>query len=264
MSPPGLKGEHRSAQHEGTPVSTSALAHMPDQGAPDLLYLLLHGAGATAEQMAPLARRLVQEYPQAAVLCLNAPDAFVVGAPTASDLLVAPARQWFSDYRIDDASRAIRVAAAVPPLVASVRSLQQRFGVAWERTALAGFAQGALLALEAVQAEPRLAGRVLAFAGRHVAAPAHVPADTTVHFMHGMADDVVSYRAAVDSARHLMALGGDVTADVLPDIGHELHPALMDKAIVRLRTFLPKKVWRQAMSEAPVIPRAASSDELGD
>jgi phospholipase/carboxylesterase len=61
-----------------------------------------------------------------------------------------------------------------------------------------------------------------------------------------------------------MAFGGDVTADVVPDVGHELHPALIDKAIEQLRTFLPKKVWRQAMSEAPVLPRAASSDELGD
>jgi phospholipase/carboxylesterase len=245
-------------------VSSSALACLPEQGAPDLLYLLLHGAGATAEQMAPLAKCLALEYPQAAVLCLNAPDAFDGADPADTDVVDAPFRQWFSDQHIDDANRAARVAATLPQLVTSIRSLQQRFGVAWERTALVGFAQGALMALEAVQAEPRLAGRVLAFAGRHLAAPAHLPVDTAVHLFHGMADAVVPYRAAVDSARRLMALGGDVTADVLPDIGHELHPALMDKAIGQLRTFLPKKVWRQAMSEAPLIPRAASSDELGD
>jgi phospholipase/carboxylesterase len=212
-------------------MSSTALARLPDHGAPDLLYLLFHGAGATAEQMAPLARRLAMEYPQAAVLCLNRPDTFD--------------------------------AAALPHLVATVHSLQRRFGIGWEHTALAGFAQGATLALEAVQAEPRLAGRVLAFAGRHMTAPTHAPADTTVHLIHGIADDAVPYRAAVESAQCLMALGGDVTADVLPGIGHELHPALMDKAIDQLRTFLPKKVWRQAMSEAPVIPRAASSEELG-
>ena len=51
---------------------------------------------------------------------------------------------------------------------------------------------------------------------------------------------------------------------MLPGIGHELHPALIDKAIEQLRTFLPKKVWREVMSEAPVLPRAASSEELGD
>lgn len=219
-------------------MNTSALAHLPEQGAPELLYLLFHGVGATAEHMAPLARRLAQEYPQAAVLCLNAHYAFEVDHPD-------------------------QVAAALPAFIATIRSLQTRFAMPWERTALAGFAQGAVMSLEAVQIEPMLAGRVLAFSGRHASAPTHVPTDTTVHLFHGMADSVIPPAAAVDSAQILVALGGDVTADVLPGIAHELHPALMDRAIEQLRTFVPKKVWRQAMSEAPVLPRAASSSELG-
>ena len=117
--------------------------------------------------------------------------------------------------------------------------------------------------LEAVQAEPMLAGRVLGFSGRHASAPTHVPADTTVHLFHGMADSVIPAAAAIDSAQTLLALGADVTADVLPGIAHELHPALMDKAIEQLRGFVPKKLLRQAMSEAPVLSRVASSDELG-
>jgi phospholipase/carboxylesterase len=143
-----------------------------------------------------------------------------------------------------------------------VRELQNRFGVGWERTALFGFAQGATMALEAVQAEPALAGRVLAFASRHLSLPSQAPKDTTHHFFHGLNDAVQPHGPAVDSARRLLALGGDVTADVMPGIGHQLHPALIDKAIEQLRTFLPKKVWREAAAEAPLIPRVASSDEL--
>jgi len=238
-------------------MNTSALARLPEQGAPDLLYLLFHGVGANAEHMAPLARRLAVEYPQAAVLCLNAPDAFdaVAGDTTG--------RQWFSIRLVDEASRPARIQAALPGFIATVRALQARFEMPWERTALAGFSQGAVMALEAVQAEPRLAGRVLAFSGRHGQAPTHVPTDTTVHLFHGMADTVIPAAAAVDSAQTLVALGADVTADVLPGIAHELHPLLMDRAIEQLRTFVPKKVWREAMSEAPVLPRAASSSELG-
>ena len=156
------------------------------------------------------------------------------------------------------------MAAALPAFVAMVRAMQQRFEMSWERTALAGFSQGAVMALEAVQAEPMLAGRVLAFSGRHATAPTHVPSDTAVHLFHGMADTVIPPAAAIDSAQTLLELGADVTADVLPGIAHELHPELLDKAIGQLRTFLPKKVWREAMSEAPVLPRAASSGELGD
>ena len=79
----------------------------------------------------------------------------------------------------------------------------------------------------------------------------------------GLDDRVIPCGPVIDSAQRLVALGGDVTADVLPGIAHELHPALIDKAIEQLRTFLPKKVWREALAEAPVIPRVASSDELG-
>ncbi|MES3015644.1 MAG: esterase [Pseudomonadota bacterium] len=239
-------------------MDTSALAHLPDQGPPELLYLLFHGVGATAESMLPLAQRLIREYPQAAVLCVNAPYRFdaVIGENEG--------KQWFSIRRVDEDNRPGRVAAALPVFIATVRAMQQRFDMSWERTALAGFSQGAVMALEAVQAEPMLAGRVLAFSGRHATAPAHAPADTTVHLFHGTADMVIPAAAAIDSAQTLVELGADVTADVLPGIAHELHPLLMDKAIEQLRTFLPKKVWRAAMSEAPVLPRAASSSELGD
>ncbi len=231
-------------------MDTSALAHLPKQGPPELLFLLFHGVGATAEHMAPLARRLAQEYPQAAVLCLDAPDVFdgVIGETSA--------RQWFSIRRVDETNRPGRVAAALPTFIATIRALQTRFGMPWERTALAGFSQGAVMSLEAVQTEPMLAGRVLAFAGRHASAPAHAPADTTVHLFHGSADSVIPAAASVDSAQTLVALGADVTADVLPGIGHELHPALMNRAIEQLRTFVPKKVWQQAMSEAPLLQRA--------
>lgn len=242
-------------------MHTSALAHLPEHGPPELLYLLFHGVGTTAESMLPLAQRLIREYPQAAVLCLNAPDRF--------DAVIAPkegeseGRQWFSIRRVDEDNRPARVAAALPAFIAMVRAMQQRFETSWERTALAGFSQGAVMALEAVQAEPMLAGRVLAFSGRHATAPARVPSDTTVHLFHGMADTVIPAAAAIDSAQTLLELGADVTADMLPGIAHELHPALLDKAIVQLRTFLPKKVWREVMSEAPVLPRTASSEELG-
>ena len=247
-------------------MNTTVLARLPEHGAPDLLYLLFHGVGSSAVHMAPLAQRLAREYPQAAVLCVDGNEAYdAVVTPGGDPRPNVPLeRQWFSIRRLDDANRATRVAAALPAFIATIRSLQQRFGIGWERTALAGFSQGAVMALEAVQAEAQLAGRVLAFAGRHVAAPLHAPADTTVHLFHGLADAVIPHAGAVASARVLMALGGDVTADVLPGIGHELHPALIDKAIDQLRTFLPKKVWREAMSVAPVVSRLASSQELGD
>ena len=51
--------------------------------------------------------------------------------------------------------------------------------------------------------------------------------------------------------------------DVLPDIGHTVDPRLVERAIDQLRTFLPKRAWREAFSDAPVVSRVASSRELG-
>jgi len=235
---------------------TETLARLPATGAPDLLFLLFHGVGATARDMAPLAQRLAAEYPQAAVLCIDAPDPFD-GAPGGGG------RQWFSVRGVTEADRPLRVAAAMPRFVATVRALQQRFGMDGPRTALVGFSQGAIMALEAVQAEPALAGRVLAFSGRHARPPDHAPQDTCVHLLHGLDDPVLPPGPAIDAAQRLVALGGDVTADVLPGIGHELHPRLVERAIGQLRSFLPKKAWREAIGEAPVLARSASSRELG-
>ena len=233
---------------ENAVMDISTLARLPDSGAPELLFLLFHGAGQSASSMTSLARGLAVEYPQSAVLCVDAPH----GSTPPSD-----GKFWFAGNGFSTATEAL------PNFIAMVRGLQNRFSVGWEHTALFGFAQGATMALEAVQVERALAGRVLAFAGRHDSAPTHAPEDTTVHFLHGLQDIVVAHRAAVDSAQRLVALGGDVTADVLPGIGHELHPALIEKAIEQLRTFLPKKVWREAAAQAPLISRVASSDELG-
>jgi len=237
-------------------MDTNTLARLPASGPTELLFLLFHGVGANAQDLAPLAQRLAAEYPQAAVLCVDAPDAFDA-APHGGGL------QWFSIQGITEANRPARVAAAMPRFVATVRSLQRRFGIDWPRTALVGFSQGAIMALEAVQAEPQLAGRVIAFSGRHASAPEHAPQDTCVHLLHGLDDRVVPPGPALDAAERLVALGGDVTAHALPGIGHELHPRLVEQAVEQLRSFLPKKAWRDAMSEAPVLARGASSRELG-
>lgn len=122
--------------------------------------------------------------------------------------------------------------------------------------------QGAIMALEAAQAEPELAGRVIAFSGRYATLPGHAPRDTCLHLLHGLDDAVLPHGSAVAAARRLVALGADVTADVLPQIGHELDPRLIERAIDQLRSFLPRRAWRAAMEAAPVQSTAASSKDL--
>lgn len=237
-----------------TMPSQPAFEWLPASGPVELLFLLFHGVGGSADGMAALGRRLQTEYPQSCVMGFDGPHPYDGGSG---------GFQWFSVQDITEESRPARVADAMPDFIATVRAAQARFDIGWERTALFGFSQGAIMAMEAVQAEPELAGRVLAFAGRYATPPHSAPVDTTLHFCHGLDDNVIAYPLQADAAERLIALGADVTADILPGIGHELHAQLIDKAIIQLRTFLPKKVWREALSEAPVVPRSASSRELG-
>jgi phospholipase/carboxylesterase len=226
---------------------------LPRAGAPTPLYIHLHGVGATALAMTPVADRFAQAWPQAAQLL---PDGF---EPTD---LGPHGRQWFSALAITEENRPSRVRAALPRLADFVRDAQATLGVDAPATALVGFSQGAIMALEFVQAFPALVGRVVAIAGRYAILPDVAPM-AVVHLVHGKEDRVMSARHTVDAATRLIALGADVTADVVPGVGHEPHPALVDAAIGHLRTFLPRRVWTEAMADAPLMATRADSRDLG-
>jgi len=226
-----------------TAFDPRAIVSLPVQGKTELLFLLFHGVGGQASAMAPLAAALREQYPQAAVVSLNAPEPFD-GMPGTGGF------QWFSVSGITDISRGERVDAALPGFIARIRAWAAHFELDWPMVALAGFSQGAIMALEAVQAEAQLVGRVIAVGSRYAYVPQHAPQGVCIHLLHGTADAVLPYRLAVDAANALVAEGADVTADVLPGIGHELHPKLVDKAMEQLRTFIPARLWREAVMTA--------------
>ena len=226
-----------------TAFDPRAIVSLPVQGKTELLFLLCHGVGGQASNMAPLATALRAQYPQAAVVSLNGPDAFD-GMPGSGGF------QWFSASGVTDMNRAERVDAALPAFIARIRAWATHFALDWPMVALAGFSQGAIMALEAVQAEAQLVGRVIAVGSRYAYVPQHAPQGVCIHLLHGTADAVLPYRLVVDAANALVAEGADVTADVLPGIGHELHPKLVDKAMEQLRTFIPARLWREAVVAA--------------
>jgi len=218
----------------------------PSQAAaPDLLFALLPDSGIAPDgpdTLAPLATALQAQYPKAATLTLHPP------------LRDAEGRcRWWPGSE----PSAEGVTAALPHLIDRLRLEAGKLGLPWQRVALAGVGDGALVALEAVQAEPALVGRVLAFAGGYLARPEAAPQDVCVHLLHGLEDRRFPYRHVVDAAQALVDLGADVTADLLPHLDHGLHPALIDKAMEQLRNFIPARLWREALiaaqeSERPV------------
>ncbi len=205
---------------------------------PDLLFALLPDSGIAPDgpdTLAPLAAALQAQYPSAVTLNLHPPLRDAEGR----------CRWWAGDAPTPDG-----LAEALPHLIGRLRAEAARLDLPWQRVALAGVGDGALLALEAVQAEPALAGRVLAFAGGYLSRPEAAPQDVCVHLLHGLADQRFPYRHVVDAAQALVDLGADVTADLLPHLDHGLHPALIAKAMEQLRTFIPARLWREAVIAA--------------
>ncbi len=230
------------------------LQWLPAQGRPEQLMLLLHGVGDNAAGMAPLAEALRRAFPQSAVLALDGLDPFD-GDPSST----LGRRQWFSRLGLDDGNRAQRVHQVLPKLAAWVRGAQQATGVGSAATALVGFSQGAICALELAQAEDGLAGRVLAFAGRYATSPERALQHTTLHFFHGADDDVIAADHARAAMQRVAGLQGDATIDIVQGVGHELTAALVDCAIDRLRTHIPHRTWAAALGAVPGLAERLSS-----
>jgi phospholipase/carboxylesterase len=221
-------------------MTDTLLEFLPDSGPAQQLMVLLHGVGATPQDLLPLARALRAHFPQAAIVVPAGFEPFD-SAPNG--------RQWFSIRGVTEDNRPQRVAAALPRLNAWVREQQQRLGVSSEATALFGFSQGAIMALEAVHADAALAGRVLAFSGRYARLPDAAAPETTIHLFHGSADPVIAVQHAEQAVERLAGLeGGDATVDIASGVGHELHTALIDSALLRLTRHVPLRLWRTAMS----------------
>jgi phospholipase/carboxylesterase len=220
-------------------MSESLIVQRPAGPAPQLI-LLFHGVGSAPAAMLPLARRMAAEWPTAFVVCVQAPLPGDGGQGW----------QWFSVQGIDEANRPARVAEAMPGFLATVEHWQRESGAPPEVTALVGFSQGAIMALEAT-AQPRLiAGRVVALSGRYATTPHLPPPHTTLHFVHGKTDPVIHYGFTVSAAETLVAAGADLTADVLPNLGHAIDDRVAELLIERLRTHLPAHRWQEAMQAA--------------
>lgn len=201
------------------------------------LILLFHGVGSNAQSLAGLGQAYAQAFPNAMVVAVDAPHASE-RAPGGW--------QWFSVADVTEENRVARVDAALPAFEFAVRHWQQRAGVDTAGTALVGFSQGAIMALAATLRPEPVAARVIAIAGRFARLPeAPLHEGCTLHLLHGKADTVMPYSHAIEGAMRLKALGTDFTADVLPFIGHELHPELMALAVDKLQHHVPARLWLQ-------------------
>jgi phospholipase/carboxylesterase len=201
------------------------------------LILLFHGYGANAEDLLPLAQQLALAFPAAAVVSVSASQP--TGYPGGY--------QWFDLDGITDELRVERLAAAMPALLEEILGWQDRVGVTAAATALVGFSQGAMMALEAGASAAPAAGRIVGISGRFSRLPDAAPSDVTFHLLHGQDDPVVSCDHTLAAGQRLRELGADVTADVFPFVGHTIDEAMAALVIQRLKSYVPRRLWDEAM-----------------
>ncbi|UYN98463.1 MAG: phospholipase [Devosia sp.] len=195
-------------------------------GAPDAAVVLLHGYGSDGRDLIGLAPAWQGLLPGALFVSPNAPQPLGMGG-----------YQWFPiDWTGDRvASRQLGIAEARPVVARFLSDLWAQTGIAPERTLLAGFSQGAMVALHVATALPhdqQLMG-VISFSG------AFLPpeglggpglARPPVCLVHGDMDEVVDPNLSADADRVLRDAGFDVSYHVSRGTGHGIAPDGLDFA----------------------------------
>ena len=214
---------------------------LPDSAPVKQLFIFLHGVGGKSSDLLPLASQFRKSFPDAAFLLPDGMFQFDGGGS---------GRQWFSISGVTEDNRPPRVAEAMPALHALVRQAQDRYKVLQSDTALIGFSQGAIMALEFSIVHDGGVGRVLSFSGRFAKLPEKAPELTTLHLLPGEDDRVIPASHAYAAYTRLMELQGDATLDVASSVGHEVHAALAERAIHRMQTCIPLRIWKRALNSA--------------
>ena len=189
-------------------------------GVPRQAVVLLHGYGSDGNDLIGLAPHWQALLPDAVFVAPNAPE------PCRQ---LAHGFQWF-DISFDGdrlAKRQVGVVAARPVLLEFLEDLWSQANIAPENTILAGFSQGAMMALHTgLSLEKPLMG-IIAFSG------AFLPPDTfgrallaksPVCLVHGDRDAVVDPQHSADADVTLRLAGYDVSYHVSPGAGHGIAP----------------------------------------
>lgn len=100
-----------------------------------------------------------------------------------------------------------------------------------ERVALAGFSQGAIMALDALASGRWPVAGVVAFCGRLAIddMPAALPGARAL-LIHGQEDGVISCLESESAAKRLAACGADVSCRIVPRLGHDFSSAGLTEA----------------------------------
>lgn len=186
------------------------------------LVVALHGLGDDARNFSSL----FDDVPIAArIVCLQAPEPYGRGF------------SWFP-YRIGVADEELAPALreAADRVAQAIAALSQEFPLA-PRTLVTGFSQGGMLSFAVAVLHPTLVQASLPIAGylpQSLSASVDGEGAPPIFAFHGSADDVVEYRAAVETELRLRAQGFRVNLARYEGVAHGVSPRMKDHVHARI------------------------------
>lgn len=195
------------------------------------LVIFLHGYGADGNDLIGLAESLAPHLPDTRFLAPNAPDR-CANNPMGY--------QWFPIPWLDGSSEAESAVAAgrAFALLDGWLDAVAAQGVGPGRTALVGFSQGTMMALQVgLRRKAALAG-IVGFSGR-LLRPERLAAEIVtkppVLLIHGDADPMVPVASLAEAGDALVAAGVETYAHVSKGVGHGIAPDGLRLALGFLR-----------------------------
>ena len=174
--------------------------------------LLIHGRGASAEDIYQLGEEVASGAPAVALL-----------APQAAG------NEWYPQRFLAPLSQNEPYLTSALGIVAGLLAELGKAGIGPERVVVAGFSQGACLALEFAARNPRRYGGVAALSGALIGPPGEARdrkgdlAGTPAYLGCSDRDFHIPLASVEESASVLQKLGASVTKSIFPGMGHTVN-----------------------------------------
>ena len=192
-------------------------------GAPKQLVVICHGVGANGQDLISVGPMLAAALPHAVFTAPDGPEAYDMIPPGHGN----EGRQWFSlkDWRHDVMEAGVR--SAHDSLDRYLDETLAALDIPPTDYALAGFSQGAMMALFTGLRRPIPPRAILAYSGM-LLAPAELQSEIAnrarVLLVHGEEDEVVPSEASSVAAEVLTSLDVPVELMMRPHLGHSIDP----------------------------------------
>ncbi|MGQ0742455.1 MAG: alpha/beta hydrolase [Alphaproteobacteria bacterium] len=184
----------------------------PARGPATHLVVLCHGFGADGNDLIELAPHWQRVLPGAAFVSPHAPERCPI----------SNGYQWFPLNRIDPHEIARGVVSAAPLLAHFIESELKRLDLGGGKLILAGFSQGAMMALHVGLGRTPSPVAIVGYSGLLVPPEKISQPGPPVFLAHGDADATIPATAMFQSAAALGAMGLAVRWHLAPGMGHSI------------------------------------------